>query len=116
MTSVAQNALDTSAPRQRCSIAFSSGAYLGSHSIVSHGRAASALVVALLVWIGPLSSTSTTGPSGTGWGLAWEDLRRVKPGLVMMSTCLQGQTGPHAEFPGYGQLMAALSGFYEISG
>jgi benzylsuccinate CoA-transferase BbsF subunit len=34
----------------------------------------------------------------------------------MLSTCLQGQTGPHALFPGFGQLMAALSGFYEVSG
>jgi benzylsuccinate CoA-transferase BbsF subunit len=34
----------------------------------------------------------------------------------MLSTCLQGQTGPHALYPGFGQLMAALSGFYEISG
>ena len=51
-----------------------------------------------------------------GWGLAYEDLREVNPRLVMLSTCLQGQTGPHALFPGFGQLMAALSGFYEISG
>jgi benzylsuccinate CoA-transferase BbsF subunit len=50
------------------------------------------------------------------WGLAYDDLRQVNPGLVMMSTCLQGQTGPHALYPGFGQLMAALSGFYEISG
>ena len=51
-----------------------------------------------------------------GWGLAYEDLRRVNPRLVMLSTCLQGQTGPHAEYPGFGQLMAALSGFYQVSG
>ena len=51
-----------------------------------------------------------------GWGLGWDDLRELNPRLVMMSTCLQGQTGPHAEYPGFGQLMAALSGFYEISG
>jgi benzylsuccinate CoA-transferase BbsF subunit len=51
-----------------------------------------------------------------GWGLAYDDLRALNPRLVMMSTCLQGQTGPHAEYPGFGQLMAALSGFYEISG
>src|SRR5436309_2182029 len=50
------------------------------------------------------------------WSLAYDDLRRVNPRLVMLSTCLQGQTGPHALFPGFGQLMAALSGFYEISG
>ena len=51
-----------------------------------------------------------------GWGLGWDELRAVNPRLVMMSTCLQGQTGPHALYPGFGQLMAALSGFYEVSG
>src|SRR5438876_5247121 len=50
------------------------------------------------------------------FGLAYEDLRAVNPRLVMLSTCLQGQTGPYAEFPGFGQLAAALSGFYEIAG
>src|SRR4051794_35170617 len=49
-------------------MSFSSGAYRGSHSTESHGRAASARRLALLVWIGPLSSTSTTGRSGCG---AW---------------------------------------------
>jgi len=42
-------------------MSFSSGAYFGSHSTVSQGRAASAFRLALLVWIGPLSSTRTTG-------------------------------------------------------
>jgi len=51
-----------------------------------------------------------------GWGLDYDALRRVNPRVVMMSTCLQGQTGPHADYPGFGQLMAALSGFYEVSG
>jgi crotonobetainyl-CoA:carnitine CoA-transferase CaiB-like acyl-CoA transferase len=51
-----------------------------------------------------------------GWGLDYESLRAVNPRLVMMSTCLQGQTGPHALYPGFGQLMAALSGFSEVSG
>jgi len=50
------------------------------------------------------------------WSLGSDALRRLNPRLVMLSTCLQGQTGPHALFPGFGQLMAALSGFYEISG
>ena len=40
----------------------SSGAYLGSHSMVSQwARAPSAASESLLVWIGPLSSTSITG-------------------------------------------------------
>ena len=51
--------------RQTVSMSFSSGAYLGSHSTVSQwARAASAASASLLVWIGPLSSTSTTGVKG----------------------------------------------------
>src|SRR3954447_24822436 len=42
-------------------MSFSSGAYLGSHSTVSQVRSASARVVSLLVWIGPLSSTAMRG-------------------------------------------------------
>ena len=37
------------------------GAYFGSHSKVSQERWASARVVSLLRWIGPLSSTATRG-------------------------------------------------------
>ena len=50
------------------------------------------------------------------WGLDYEHLRKIKSDLIMFSTCMQGQTGPNAMYPGFGQLMAALSGFYYISG
>jgi benzylsuccinate CoA-transferase BbsF subunit len=49
-------------------------------------------------------------------GLAYETLRQVKPELIMLSTCLMGQTGPLAGFAGYGNLAAALTGFYELTG
>ena len=50
------------------------------------------------------------------WGLAYESMRAVKPDLIVLSTCMQGQTGPHRDYPGFGNLMAALSGFYHVSG
>ena len=50
------------------------------------------------------------------WGLDYDNLRELRPDLIMLSTCMQGQTGPNALYPGFGQLMAALSGFYYISG
>lgn len=50
------------------------------------------------------------------WELDYEHLRLLKPDLIMLSSCLQGQTGPNAMMPGFGQLMAALSGFVYISG
>jgi benzylsuccinate CoA-transferase BbsF subunit len=34
----------------------------------------------------------------------------------MFSTCQQGQTGPHAGFVGTGNLLAAICGFYQITG
>lgn len=52
----------------------------------------------------------------TSWGLAWDDLRQIRPDLVMVSTCLNGQTGPLANFAGFGNLAAALSGFYGLCG
>ena len=38
-------------------------------------------------------------------------MRAIKPDLIMLSTCMQGQTGPHRDYPGFGNLMAALSAF-----
>jgi crotonobetainyl-CoA:carnitine CoA-transferase CaiB-like acyl-CoA transferase len=43
-------------------------------------------------------------------------MRAIKPDLIMLSTCMQGQTGPNRDYPGFGNLMAALSGFYYVSG
>jgi crotonobetainyl-CoA:carnitine CoA-transferase CaiB-like acyl-CoA transferase len=34
----------------------------------------------------------------------------------MVSTCLNGQTGPHKDYPGFGSQGAALSGYNELTG
>jgi crotonobetainyl-CoA:carnitine CoA-transferase CaiB-like acyl-CoA transferase len=49
-------------------------------------------------------------------GLGYQALREVNPRLVMVSTSLFGQTGPLARFAGFGNLAAALAGFFEITG
>jgi benzylsuccinate CoA-transferase BbsF subunit len=49
-------------------------------------------------------------------GLDYETLRQVKPDVIMLSTCLMGQTGPLAGFAGYGNLAAAMTGFYDLTG
>ena len=51
-----------------------------------------------------------------GWGLDYAALRAVKPDVVMLSTCLMGQSGPWATFAGYGKLAAAISGFSNLGG
>jgi crotonobetainyl-CoA:carnitine CoA-transferase CaiB-like acyl-CoA transferase len=50
------------------------------------------------------------------WGLDYEALRPLNPGLVMLSSCLMGQTGPLAQFAGFGNLAGAITGFYQITG
>jgi benzylsuccinate CoA-transferase BbsF subunit len=50
------------------------------------------------------------------WGLDWESLRRRKPGLVMVSSCLFGQTGPQRDYPGFGGQGSALAGFNHLTG
>ena len=32
-------------------------------------------------------------------GLGYEELKKVKPDIIMLSSCMQGQTGPHANHP-----------------
>jgi benzylsuccinate CoA-transferase BbsF subunit len=49
-------------------------------------------------------------------GLGYEELRKVKPDIIMLSSCMQGQTGPHATHPGYGTQLVNLAGFSNISG
>ena len=51
-----------------------------------------------------------------GWGLAYEDLRQTRPDLIMLSTCMQGQTGPYRDYAGFGDQGAALSGFFMLNG
>jgi crotonobetainyl-CoA:carnitine CoA-transferase CaiB-like acyl-CoA transferase len=73
------------------------------------------LVLKLLPWADVVAE-SFTPKALRNWDLDYEHLSKLKPDIVMLSTCMQGQTGPNSMYPGYGQLMAALCGFYHISG
>jgi len=50
------------------------------------------------------------------WGLDYDSLREVKPDLIMASSCLMGQDGPHSTLAGFGTMAAAVSGFFHITG
>jgi benzylsuccinate CoA-transferase BbsF subunit len=49
-------------------------------------------------------------------GLAYATLAESNPRLVMLSTCNQGQTGPHALRAGFGTHLTAQSGFLHLTG
>jgi crotonobetainyl-CoA:carnitine CoA-transferase CaiB-like acyl-CoA transferase len=50
------------------------------------------------------------------WGLDYDSLSAGRPGLIMLSTSINGQTGPLSRLAGYGNVGAALSGFQAIAG
>ena len=49
-------------------------------------------------------------------GIGYETARKANPGVIMVSTCLMGQTGPIASMAGYGYHAAGLAGFFELVG
>ncbi len=49
-------------------------------------------------------------------GLSYEELRKVKPDIIMLSSCTMGQTGPEAWLGGVGPNLTARSGITHIVG
>jgi crotonobetainyl-CoA:carnitine CoA-transferase CaiB-like acyl-CoA transferase len=50
------------------------------------------------------------------FGLDYASMAADKPDLVMVSSCLQGQTGPHKDYPGFGGQGSALGGYNLLTG
>ena len=50
------------------------------------------------------------------WGLGYDDLKAINPQLIMMSSCVMGQSGPYQNFAGFGNMSASVAGFFDITG
>ena len=50
------------------------------------------------------------------WGVGYERLREVNPGVVLVRVTGFGQEGPYSSRPGFGTLAEAMSGFAAITG
>jgi crotonobetainyl-CoA:carnitine CoA-transferase CaiB-like acyl-CoA transferase len=74
-----------------------------------------AVVLDLVRWADVVTESFSPGVM-RAWQLDYPALRAVKPDVIMLSTCLMGQTGPWASFAGYGNLAAAISGFSNLGG
>ena len=49
------------------------------------------------------------------WGLGWDELHAINPGLVMVRISGYGQTGPYKDRAGYGAISEAMSGFRHLT-
>lgn len=50
------------------------------------------------------------------WGLDWEALSEINPGLIMLKVTGYGQTGPYRHRPGFGTIAEAFAGYAHITG
>jgi benzylsuccinate CoA-transferase BbsF subunit len=50
------------------------------------------------------------------WGLDYEELVKIKPDIIALSSTNLGQVGPQATVAGYGILLTAYIGFYQLTG
>lgn len=73
-------------------------------------------IVKRLVSTSDVVIESMTPKAMRRWGLTYDDLRQIKPDIIMLSTCMQGQTGPYSMSPGNGAILPALAGISEVTG
>jgi len=50
------------------------------------------------------------------WGLGWDALSKLNPGLIMLRISGYGQTGPYRDRPGFGVIGEAMGGLRYITG
>ena len=73
------------------------------------------IILDLVRWA-DLVSESFSPKAMPGWGLDYETLREVNPSIIMVSSSLFGQSGPHSSIAGFGTMGAAAAGFNSIVG
>ena len=95
-------------------IATSISASTGSHSI-SRRQGAREVAMRLLKWADVVIENFSPKVM-RAWGMDYESLRKIKPDLIMLSACLNGQTGPDRMLAGYGNMGACMAGFGELTG
>lgn len=69
----------------------------------------------LVAWADVVVESFTPGTMKR-WGLGYDDLKEVKPDIIMVSTNSQGQTGQYARHLGFGYQAAALAGYVNLTG
>ncbi|MGO4329095.1 CaiB/BaiF CoA transferase family protein [Cupriavidus sp. 2TAF22] len=50
------------------------------------------------------------------WGMGWDVLSALNPGLVMLRISGYGQTGPYRDLPGFGAIGEAMGGLRHLTG
>ena len=73
------------------------------------------LAQAIAAWSDVLVESFVPGTMAK-FGLDYATLSKQRGDLIMLSTCMRGQTGPQSSYSGFGNQGAALSGLFSITG
>lgn len=73
------------------------------------------VVKRLLQWADVVTENFTPGTMEK-WGLGYEQLRQIKPDIIMLSASMLGRGGPYSRQPGFGPVLSSLSGMTEVTG
>lgn len=87
---------------------------LGVTIDMRHPRA-QGLMERMATWAHLVTENFTPGTM-EGWGLGFEDLKKVNPGIVMFSTSMMGRGGPMERQPGFGPVLSSLVGLTNLTG
>lgn len=73
------------------------------------------IVKRLVSWADVVTENFTPGTMEK-WGLAYDDLRAVKPDIIMIGASMLGRGGPYSSQPGFGPVLSSLSGMTGLTG
>jgi benzylsuccinate CoA-transferase BbsF subunit len=81
---------------------------------LKHPRAME-VMTKILKWADVVVDNFAGGVMGR-MGMGYEDLKKIRPDIIMLSAAIYGQSGPYADVPGHGGTLTALTGLPHITG
>lgn len=74
-----------------------------------------AVVKRMVAWADMVTENFTPGTMER-LGLGYEELRKIRPDVIMFSTSMLGRGGPNSKLPGFGAVLSSLSGMTGLTG
>jgi len=81
---------------------------------MSHPKALE-VIKRFIPWADVVTENFTPGTMEK-WGLGYENLRQLKPDIIMLSASMLGRGGPYSRQPGFGPVLSSLSGMTGVTG
>jgi benzylsuccinate CoA-transferase BbsF subunit len=69
----------------------------------------------LIAWADIFCDNWRTGVM-EGWGLGYDEIKKINPGIIMLGCSHEGHTGPHSRIAGFGATLSPYSGLMHLTG